>query len=72
MKTEREIYLKPLTLREQVAMEQGICAGSIFDGNPNTVNMTSAAQGYEEVSADEASFVGGKTGSNGEWEIEWK
>ena len=29
MKTEREIYLKPLTLREQVAMEQGICAGSI-------------------------------------------
>ena len=30
MKTEREIYLKPLTLREQVAMEQGICAASIY------------------------------------------
>ncbi len=29
MKTEREIYLKPLTLREQVAMEQGICLGSV-------------------------------------------
>ena len=72
MKTEREIYLKPLTLREQVAMEQGICAGSIFDGTLNTVYMTSAAQGYEEVSADEASFVGDNTGSNGEWEIEWK
>ena len=30
MKTEREIYLKPLTLREQVAMEQGICSASIY------------------------------------------
>ena len=31
MKTEREIYLKPLTLREQVAMEQGICSASIYE-----------------------------------------
>jgi hypothetical protein len=29
MKKEREIYLKPLTHREQVVMEQGICAGSV-------------------------------------------
>lgn len=29
MKTERENYLKPQTIMEQVAMEQGICAGSI-------------------------------------------
>lgn len=68
MKTEREIYLKPLTLREQVAMEQGICAGSIFDGTPKTVNMTSAAQGYEEVSAENG-FTG--TGSGDTFEITW-
>ncbi len=68
MKTEREIYLKPQTLREQVAMEQGICAGSIFDGTPKTVNMTSAAQGYEEVSAENG-FAG--TGSGNTFEITW-
>ena len=49
MKTEREIYLKPLTLREQVAMEQGICTGSIIDSTAKNVNMTSAAQDYVEV-----------------------
>ena len=68
MKTEREIYLKPQTLREQVAMEQGICAGSIFDGTPKTVNMTSAAQGYEEVSAENGSAG---TGSGNTFEITW-
>lgn len=30
MKTERENYLKPQTIMEQVAMEQGICAASIL------------------------------------------
>ena len=69
MKTEREIYLKPLTLREQVAMEQGICQASIIDGTPKTVNMTSAAQGYEEVSVD-AGFKG--TGSGDAFEITWE
>ena len=68
MKTEREIYLKPQTLREQVAMEQGICAGSIFDVTPKTVNMTSAAQGYEEVSAENG-FAG--TGCGNTFEITW-
>ena len=68
MKTEREIYLKPQTLREQVAMEQGICAGSIFDGTSNTVNMTSAAQGYDEVSAA-TGFVG--EGEGDAFEITW-
>ena len=68
MKKEREIYLKPQTLREQVAMEQGICAGSIFDGTPKTVNMTSAAQRYEEVSAENG-FAG--TGSGNTFEITW-
>ena len=31
MKREREIYLKPLTHREQVVMEQGICSASIME-----------------------------------------
>ena len=39
MKTEREIYLKPLTLREQVAMEQGICSASILVNKKNTVQV---------------------------------
>ena len=71
MKTEREIYLKPLTLREQVAMEQGICQASIITNNPMNSSIKSSGQGYDEFEADEA-FVGGNTGSNGGWEIEWK
>ena len=31
MKTERENYLKPQTIMEQVAMEQGICSASILE-----------------------------------------
>ena len=61
MKTEREIYLKPLTLREQVSMEQGICTGSIIDCTAKDVNMTSAAQDYVEVEANDG-FVGAGTG----------
>jgi hypothetical protein len=49
MKTERENYFKPQTIMEQVAMEQGICTGSIIDSTAKNVNMTSAAQGYVEV-----------------------
>ena len=30
MKKEREIYLKPQTARELLAMEQGICSASIY------------------------------------------
>ena len=33
MKTERENYLKPQTIMEQVAMEQGICSASILETN---------------------------------------
>ena len=66
---KRENYLKPQTVREQVALEQGICAGSIFDEKAKTVNMTSAAQGYEEVRADEG-FVGSGTGDN--FSITWE
>ena len=71
MKTEREIYLKPLTLREQVAMEQGICQASIITNKPINASIKSSGQGYAELDADDA-FVGGNTGSNGGWEIEWK
>ena len=70
MKTEREIYLKPLTLREQVAMEQGICQASIITNNPINASIKSSGQGYAELDAD--AFVGDNTGSNGGWEIEWK
>ena len=70
MKTEREIYLKPLTLREQVAMEQGICQASIITNSPKTSSIKSSGQGYAELDAD--AFVRDNTGSNGGWEIEWK
>ena len=68
MKTEREIYLKPLTLREQVAMEQGICSASII--SQDVKGITSNGQNYAELDAD--AFVCDETGSNGGWEIEWK
>ncbi len=47
MKTEREIYLKPLTLREQVAMEQGICAGSIYTPNGREVKAMEHTTGFD-------------------------
>lgn len=50
MKTEREIYLKPLTLREQVAMEQGICQASIIE-SPQAVSVSSTAQDFTEINA---------------------
>ena len=48
MKTEREIYLKPLTLREQVAMEQGICVASVVH-DARKSGATTIAHDYEEV-----------------------
>ena len=69
MKTEREIYLKPLTLREQVAMEQGICQASIITNNPMNSSIKSSGQGYAELDADGA-FVG--TGSGDAFEITWE
>ena len=68
MKTEREIYLKPLTLREQVAMEQGICQASIITNNPINASIKSSGQGYDELDAGDA-FVG--TGSGETFEITW-
>ena len=47
MKREREIYLKPLTHREQVVMEQGICAGSIFVSEKSGVKASAHATGFD-------------------------
>ena len=47
MKREREIYLKPLTHREQVAMEQGICASSIMAEKESGVNATKHETGFD-------------------------
>jgi hypothetical protein len=66
---KRENYLKPQTVREQVALEQGICSASIIDNGVKKVNMTSTAQGYEEVGASDA--FEGKT-TDGTFDITWK
>lgn len=47
MKTEREFYLKPQTLREQVAMEQGVCAGSVMSNPGSGVEATKHYTGFE-------------------------
>ena len=56
MKTEREIYLKPLTLREQVTMEQGICQASIIINEPKSVSVSSTAQNFTEIDASDNTF----------------
>ena len=56
MKTEREIYLKPLTLREQVAMEQGICQASIIINESKSVSVSSTAQNFTEIDASDNTF----------------
>ena len=47
MKKEREIYLKPLTHREQVVMEQGICAGSVFTHEKSGVKASAHETGFD-------------------------
>lgn len=47
MKKEREIYLKPLTHREQVVMEQGICSASIYEPGDKKVNIKAHEVGKE-------------------------
>ena len=59
MKTEREIYLKPLTLREQVAMEQGICAGSmVFGQSVNPVKAEAHYTGFDTANGNTFSVDG--------------
>ena len=41
MNTNRKFYSKPQTLRTQVALEQGMCAGSVF--TPTSGNGASAS-----------------------------
>ena len=57
MKTEREIYLKPLTLREQVAMEQGICAGSVDTPVADITKVKAMAHGEGFDSEDGDTFT---------------
>ena len=65
MKTEREIYLKPETLREQVAMEQGICQASIITNNPKSASVSSTAQIFTEINAE-------NDASDNTFEITWE
>jgi hypothetical protein len=65
---KRENYLKPQTVREQVALEQGICAASIFEPNSQQAVVESAAQGYREIGASEG-FAGSGEGDG--FEITW-
>ena len=67
MKTERENYLKPQTIMEQVAMEQGICAASII--SQDVKGITSEGQDYHEFNAN---VFEGANNANGGWDIEWK
>ena len=56
MKTERENYLKPQTIMEQVAMEQGICSASIFepDGYPAVESNSQNYVGFDDAQGDKA------------------
>ena len=65
MKTERENYLKPQTIMEQVAMEQGICSASIFE-----------PAGYPAVESNSQNYVGFDNAEstetkNGNFVVEW-
>ena len=64
MNTEREIYLKPLTLREQVAMEQGFCQASIIINEPKSASVSSKAQDFTEINAE-------NDASDNTFEITW-
>ncbi|MBR5814553.1 MAG: hypothetical protein IKY37_08890 [Bacteroidaceae bacterium] len=44
---KREKYLKPQTARELLAMEQGICAGSVFTPTKNEVKASTHSTGFD-------------------------
>ena len=56
MKTEKENYLKPQTIMEQVAMEQGICSASIFEpaGDPAVVSNSQNYVGFDDAQGTKA------------------
>ena len=62
MKREREIYLKPLTHREQVVMEQGICAGSVFTSEKNGVKASAHKTGFDSESGNSFTMTIGQGG----------
>ena len=64
MKTEREVYLKPLTLREQVAMEQGICAGSIFTPTKNGIKASAHYTGFDSENGNTFTMEGDNVDAN--------
>lgn len=45
---KREKYLKPQTARELLAMEQGICAGSVMANPKSGVVATKHETGFDE------------------------
>ena len=66
MKKEREIYLKPQTARELLAMEQGICSASIYETGPKKVS----TKGHEV--GDTYDFGGTPSADNREFGITWE
>ena len=71
MKKEREIYLKPLTRREQVVMEQGICSASIYEDKKINAKGHEVGNEYTfSVGFDASSNPIGK--ENGGGSISWE
>ena len=65
MKTERENYLKPQTIMEQVAMEQGICAASVVLDDTRGLE----AKGHEV--GNTYTFENNGSGSGSEFSMTW-
>ena len=63
MKKEREIYLKPQTARELLAMEQGICAGSVFEPGKNSVKASAHYTGFDSENGNSFTMEGVETGA---------
>ena len=62
MNTNRKFYSKPQTLRTQVALEQGMCAGSIMESRTNnavSVEGHSVGNDYDFASGRDAEGNGG-------------
>ena len=70
MKTEREIYLKPLILREQVAMEQGICSASIYETKGLKAKGHEIGETYD-FAGNTSGDLNGSTTTGGEFSVTW-
>lgn len=70
MNTNRKFYSKPQTLRTQVALEQGMCAGSVFiptSGNGVSVEGHTVGGDYD---FNESS--NGQGGADGSFSVTWE